>query len=99
MHRVKEFLKTLSQSTEGMVLLSIIIFITAYCVFNSSWFVAKTQGISEETAEVARLGGRLVELHPKGRHDVVCFALTGFRETSLSCVKETPIEVELRKQQ
>jgi hypothetical protein len=99
MQRAKEFLKTLSQSTEAMILLSIIVMITAYCVFSSSWFVAKTQGISEETAEVARLGGRLVELHPQGRHDVVCFALTGFRETSLSCVKVTPVEVEMRKQQ
>jgi hypothetical protein len=99
MQRLKEFLKTLPQSTEAMILLSIIVMITAYCAFNSSWFVSKTKGISEESAQVARLAGRLIELHPKGRHDVVCFALKGYRETSLSCVKVTPIEVELRKQQ
>lgn len=98
MQRAKEFLKTLPQSAEGMVLLSIIIFISVYCVFGSSWFTSKTKGISEESAEVAWLGGRLVELHPQGRHDVVCFALKGYRETSLSCVKVTPVEVELRKQ-
>jgi hypothetical protein len=99
MQRVKEFLKTLSQSTEAVILLTVVFFISVYCIFGSSWFVSKTKGISEESAEVAWLGGRLVELHPQGRHDVVCFALKGYRETSLSCVKETPIEVELRKQQ
>jgi len=95
MQRLKEFL---SQSTAALVFLSIIIFVTVCSVFGSSWFTSKTKGISEASAEVAWLGGRLVELHPQGRHDVVCFALKGYRETSLSCVKETPIEVELRKQ-
>ena len=96
MQRVKEFL---SQSTAALVFLSIIICITVYSIVGSSWFTSKTKGISEESAEVAWLGGRLVELHPQGRHDVVCFALKGYRETSLSCVKVTPVEVELRKQQ
>ena len=99
MQRAKEFLKTLSQSAEAMIFLTIIVLITVYCVFGSSWFTSKSKGISKESAEVAWLGGRLVELHPQGRHDVVCFALKGYRETSLSCVKVTPVEVELRKQQ
>jgi hypothetical protein len=85
-----------------MILLSIIISITAYCAFSSSWFAAKTQGISEESADVAKLGGRMIELHPKGRHDVVCFAIKGYGASNggvaLSCVKVTPVEVELRKQ-
>jgi hypothetical protein len=99
MQRLKEFLKALSQSIPAAIFLVIIAWVTVYSIAGSAWFISKTRGISEETAEVARLGGRLVELHPQGRHDVVCFALTGFRETSLSCVKVTPVEVELRKQQ
>ena len=95
MQRLKEFL---SQSGAAVIFLVIIVLITGYSIVGSSWFTSKSKGISKESAEVAWLGGRLVELHPKGRHDVVCFALKGYRETSLSCVKETPIEVELRKQ-
>ena len=98
MQRLKEFLKALSQFTPAVVLIAFIASISIYCIASSSLFVSKTRGISKESAQVAWLGGRLVELHPKGRHDVVCFALKGYRETSLSCVKETPIEVELRKQ-
>ena len=61
---------------------------------------SKPPGISQESAEVAKLGGRLIELHPRDRHDVVCFAIKSYDHdvVALSCVKETPIEVELRKQ-
>jgi len=99
MQRVKEFLKVLSQFTPAVVLIAFIASISIYCIASSPLFVSKTRGISEESAHVARLAGRLVELHPKDRHDVVCFALRGYHETSLSCVKVTPVEVELRKQQ
>lgn len=54
-------------------------------------------GISAEAAYTAETAGRIMEIHPRGRADVVCFVLHNPRQDaddSISCVKENPVQVE-----
>ncbi len=54
-------------------------------------------GISPEAAYTAKVAGRIMEIHPRGRADVVCFVLHNPRQDagdSISCVKENPVQVE-----
>jgi len=63
------------------------------------WSFAKpiVTGISPEAAYTAKVAGRVMEIHPRGRADVVCFVLHNPREgagDSISCVKENPVQIE-----
>lgn len=63
------------------------------------WNVAAPHitGISPQAAYTAETAGRIMEIHPKGRADVVCFVLHNPRKDagdSISCVKENPVQVE-----
>ena len=54
-------------------------------------------GISPQAAYTAEVAGRIMEIHPRGRADVVCFVLHNPRKDagdSISCVKENPVQIE-----
>ena len=95
MHRLRDLVDLVLDNPLPSAMVLVFGFLLGLVVWNHAKPIVT--GISPQAAYTAKVAGRVMEIHPRGRADVVCFVLHNPREgagDSISCVKENPVQIE-----
>ena len=95
MQRLRDLLDLFADNLLQMVIIILIVVGLGAIIWNHAKPIVT--GISPQAAYTAETAGRIMEIHPRGRADVVCFVLHNPRKDagdSISCVKENPVQIE-----
>jgi hypothetical protein len=95
MQRLRDLLDLFADNLLPTALVLTLLFLLSLVVWNHTKPIVT--GISPQAAYTAETAGRIMEIHPRGRADVVCFVLHNPRKDagdSISCVKENPVQIE-----
>lgn len=95
MQRLRDLLDLFADNLLPTALVLTLLFLLSLVVWNHAKPIVT--GISPQAAYTAETAGRIMEIHPRGRADVVCFVLHNPRKDagdSISCVKENPVQIE-----
>lgn len=95
MQRLRDLLDFVTDNTLQVVVTILIVVGVGAIIWNHAKPIVT--GISPQAAYTAETAGRIMEIHPRGRADVVCFVLHNPRKDagdSISCVKENPVQIE-----